>query len=103
MKRILSIAGAIVLLGSLITLCFGVDKYYAHQKDFLVLEASHYYELYKQRANDLQARIWKWEDRYQDKDMPVEVKAEVRQLQLELEEIKQQLQRQIMLMQKKDG
>jgi len=101
MKRVLSIAGAIILLGSLITLCFGVDKYYTHQSDFLALEASHYYELYKQRANDLQNRIWKLEDRYEDKSMPVEVKAEVRQMQLELEEIKQQLQ--LLLTQKKDS
>jgi len=90
-KKTIAIAGAIVLLGSFVTLCFAVNGYFAHQEDHLALVASFNYELYKQRANDLQGRIWMLEDRYQKTPMPVHVKSEIRQLQLELEEIKQEL------------
>jgi len=92
-KKVLSIAGAIILLGSFVTLCFGVNSYFAHQDDFLALQASHQYEMKKQRANDLQKRIWMLEDRYQKTPMPIHVKSEIRMLQLELEEIKQELRR----------
>jgi|TARA_Y100000310_G_scaffold170757_1_gene170941 hypothetical protein len=44
-------------------------------------------KILKDRADYLQERIWKYEDRYADRDMPKEVKEMIRTLQKEFDEI----------------
>jgi len=99
-KKVISIAGAIIVLASFVGVCFGVNNYFAHQSDLLALKASHQYEINKQRLYDLEKRIQIKEERYEGKAMPIDVKAEIKQLELEIEEIKMLLNN---LVKKKGG
>ena len=50
-------------------------------------------KILKDRANTLQERIWKLEDRYEKKKMPKTVQEELRKLKAELIEIQKDLEK----------
>ena len=50
------------------------------------------WKILKDKLDDAQERLWKWEDRYEKKVMPEEIKQEYRQLQQEKTQIIEDLE-----------
>jgi len=82
--------GVSTMLGT----AFTIDSRYAKEAD--VQEVKEEIEkidrrlelkILKDRADYLQERIWKYEDRYEDKEIPREVKEMMRTMQKEFDEI----------------
>ena len=56
-KKILSIAGAIVLLGSLVGMCFAVNAYFAKESEVQLISMRLENKIIEDRIYDLQKRI----------------------------------------------
>ncbi len=93
-----SIMGVIIMLTALGGTAFTIDARYAKndtlssvQADIQKVETRLDRKILNDRANRLQERIWKYEDRYEDKVMPEDTKEIVRDLKRELAEIELKL------------
>jgi len=91
-KSILAVIVTLVTLGGVI---IAMEQHYAKASDVQQIECSLNLYILSQRADQLQQRIWTIEDRYQNKEMPQEVKdsyrkavEERRQILKEIEIIK---------------
>jgi hypothetical protein len=93
MKKILSIAGAILTLTALIGGAFALNDYVAKDSDLKLVSMRLDEKIIKDRMNTLQERIWQLQTYYrQYPPMPVEVEKEIIMLQLEIEELKAELE-----------
>jgi hypothetical protein len=88
----------IIAISSLLGTAFTIDSRYAKQSEVVKVEEKVIkiekrldIKILKDRADMLQERIWKYEDRYEEKTMSDSVKELVRDLQKELDEITKQL------------
>lgn len=83
LKKISVILGIVIALGTIVSFCFAVNSIYAKQSYVKNLEQRLDYKIKQDRYNTLQERIWKLEDRYHNKEMPISVKEEIRKLREE--------------------
>ena len=95
-----TIVGFLIALTTLVGTAFTVDNRYA--KDEQVKKVEQKVEkvekrldkkILKDRANALQERIWKLEDRYNGKEIPATVKEELRKNKAELIQITKELEK----------
>jgi len=92
-KKIISIAGAIVLLGTLVTMCFAVNAYFAKDAEVQLLSMRLDNKIIQDQIYDLQKRIWALEDRYQGKQMPNYIRDEIRIMRKEIEDLNRKLKK----------
>jgi len=88
-KRIISIASAIIVIASIVTLCFGLNDYVAKSADLDYWVGD--YQQYKdsQRLKLLQERVWQLQQHYmKNPPTPQSVQEEILFLQMEIEELK---------------
>ena len=92
--------GFLIAISTLVGTAFTVDNRYA--KDDQVKQVEQQVQkvekrldkkILKDRANALQERVWKLEDRYEKKKMPKTVQEELRKLKAELVEIQKGLEK----------
>ena len=92
--------GFLIAISTLVGTAFTVDNRYA--KDDQVKQVEQQVQkvekrldkkILKDRANALQERIWKLEDRYEKKKMPKTVQEELRKLKIELVDIQKNLEK----------
>ncbi len=81
---IASACGLLVLLGA----AFGSNAYYAKSTDLKLVEMRLDRKILNDKISTAQDRIWKIEDRYEDKEIPDSVKEELRILKKKLEDDK---------------
>jgi hypothetical protein len=92
----------IVAITTLLGTAFTVDNRYAKQTQTTAkidsveqtiqkVEQRLDKKILKDRANVLQERIWKYEDRYEDKPMPDSIKEVIRDLQKEFDDVTKEL------------
>jgi hypothetical protein len=88
------VLGCVTLMGT----AFSVDGRYAKTDDIQQVqekvkkvETRLDNKILKDRANLIQERIWKYEDRYEGKTMPKSIKEVVRDLETELTDINKKL------------
>ena len=95
-----TLVGFLIALTTLVGTAFTVDNRYA--KDEQVKQVEQQVQkvekrldkkILKDRANALQERIWKLEDRYEKKKMPKTVQEELRKLKIELVDIQKNLEK----------
>jgi replicative DNA helicase len=95
----------IVAITTLLGTAFTVDNRYAKQtqtqekidsveQTIQKVEQRLDKKILKDRANVLQERIWKYEDRYEDKPMPDSIKEVIRDLQKEFDDVTKELDKQ---------
>ena len=93
------IVAAIVTLSALVTMCFGVERYFAKESDFQILAESFRTKVKMDRIKDLQVLVYQKQDRLEAKrdtmtpEEIVQLKADIRELQLLIEEIKAELKK----------
>jgi len=88
MKRIATIISIFIGISVLTGVGFSIDKHYAKAKQVEQLAIRLDVKILKDRANAIQERMWKLEDRYGSiEKMPTSVKEEYRTLKAELETI----------------
>ena len=95
-----TLVGFLIALSTVVGTAFTVDNRYAKEKQVKKVEQKVQKvekrldkKILKDRANALQERIWKLEDRYNGKKIPSAVKEELRRNKEELEEIKEELKK----------
>ena len=92
-KKVVSIASAIVLLAGLVSVCFGVNSYFAKSAELELVGMRLDQKILMDRFRNVQQRIWDLEDRCHRVACSPEEKSEIQHLKLELEEIKMELER----------
>lgn len=90
-KQINGITGAILGVAALVGVSFGAVNYFATAQDLKLVEMRLDQKIVSDRIQQLQERIWMLQDRYQKTSMPAEVKNEIRQLQMEIENLQRKL------------
>ena len=92
--------GFIITISTLVGTAFTVDNRYAKDQQVKQVEQKVKQvekrldkKILKDRANALQERIWKLEDRYNGKKIPTAVKEELRKLKAELVQIQKDLEK----------
>ena len=90
MKKLITLTGAIIALGSVVGILFALDSRYAHTDYVIQIEYRLDQKIIQDRAAALQERLWRLEDRYLDKAKNME---EYKRLQFELENLKIKMQR----------
>lgn len=87
----------IVTLASLVGIAFSayfyIDSRYALARDLQLVEVRLEQKINSDQINNLQRRIWSIEDRYSDVQMPETVAEELRELKLQLEQLKEKLRK----------
>ena len=95
----------VIALTTLVGTAFTVDNRYAKQTQTTAkidsveqtiqkVEQRLDKKILKDRADVLQERIWKYEDRYEDKPMPDSIKEVIRDLQKEFDDVTKELDKQ---------
>jgi len=67
MRLVRGLSAILVLLGFVFSVYFYADRIYAKEKDLRNLEVRVDHKIIKDLRDDVQQRIWKYEDRYGDK------------------------------------
>lgn len=78
MKKIATI---LTILGMAFTAFFFFDNRYALSESMEVLEQRLDYKIVSDQQMTVMERVWKLEDRYEDREMPDSVKEEIRTLE----------------------
>ena len=92
-KKILSIAGAIVLLGSLVTMCFAVNAYFAKDSDFQLLSMRLDNKIIMDKINYWQTKIDRIKEKYEGKTIPPEAQRRIRDAEKEIKELERKLKK----------
>jgi len=82
-NKILTVVTIIASICAIMASLAALDARHAKQAEVTTISKRLDKKIKFDRANDLQMRIWKLEDRYKDEAMPAEVLSEVRQHKLE--------------------
>jgi len=92
--------GFIIAISTLVGTAFTVDSRYAKDEQVKKVEQKVQkvekrldMKILRDRANALQERVWKLEDRYNGKKIPTAVKEELRKLKAELVQIQKDLEK----------
>ena len=95
-----TLVGFLIALSTVVGTAFTVDNRYAKEQQVKKVEQKVQKvekrldkKILKDRANALQERIWKLEDRYEKKKMPKTVQEELRKLKIELVDIQKNLEK----------
>ena len=95
-----ALVGFLITISTLVGTAFTVDNRYAKNEQVKQVEQQVQKvekrldkKILKDRANALQERVWKLEDRYEKKKMPKTVQEELRKLKTELVEIQKNLEK----------
>lgn len=88
MKKLLTAIGILISLSTLAGILYGLDNRWAKNCDLTAVSQRLEEKIRNDRADRIQERVWKLEDRYQNKPMEESVKEEYRQLKKELDNIK---------------
>lgn len=84
MSNIQKILSLILAGAAVVGIIYGVDSRFAKAEYVQQIERRLDYKIDKDRAEALQERLWRLEDRYPKGDRPPEIRDECRKLRLEL-------------------
>jgi hypothetical protein len=93
MKKLISILGAVVVLCGLLTAYHGLDTYVAKAADLALVAQRLDAKIDGDRADRIQDRLWKIEDRYRGKVMPAEELQLYRELTRDLKDLNQKMKK----------
>ena len=104
MKKLLSTIGVIIALSGFISLCWGIDNYFAHKQEVLALHQEHEADLASvsnrlelkidsDRAKNLEERIWNIEKYYKKSTMPEPVYKDYLEKKKELQDLNNKMKK----------
>jgi hypothetical protein len=83
-KRLWQIIGGLITLSAFVGIIIGFNGYFAKAADVKAIEKRLDQKILIDKADSVQARIWKLEDRYKGKPMPQDILDQYRFLKQDL-------------------
>ena len=91
MSNTIKIAASIITLASFISVCFGVNAYFAKAEEVAMLERRLDQKIVQDQQNYLQEQLWKIEDRYRNREKSGDIIDRERRLKKQLKEAEEKL------------